>query len=37
MSDWTEGSFRSKWNKASRNRKLIGLSAEETATLYYLK
>jgi len=37
MSDWTEGSFRSKWNKARRNRKLMRLSAEETATLYYLK
>jgi len=37
MSDWTEGSFRSKWNKASRGRKLKGLSAEETTTLYYLK
>ncbi|HEV8515819.1 MAG TPA: DNA topoisomerase IB [Cyclobacteriaceae bacterium] len=37
LSDWTEGSFRSKWSKASRNRKLKGLSSEETTTLYYLK
>jgi DNA topoisomerase-1 len=37
LSDWTEGSFRSKWNKASRNKKLTGLSKEETAALQYLK
>lgn len=37
LSDWTEGSFRGKWNKASRNRTLNGLSKEETATLHYLK
>jgi len=37
LSDWAEGSFRSKWSKASRNRKLKGLSSEETTTLYYLK
>ncbi len=37
LSDWTEGSFRSKWNRASRNRKQRGLSSEETATLHYLK
>ena len=36
LSDWTDGSFRSKWNKASRGRKLNGLSKEETATLQYL-
>ena len=36
LTDWTEGSFRSKWNKASRGRKLNGLSKEETATLQYL-
>lgn len=37
LSDWTEGSFRSKWNKASRNRKHTGLSKEETITYNYLK
>ena len=37
LSDWTTGSFRSKWNKARRNRKLRGLSAEETTTLHYLE
>lgn len=37
LSDWAKGSFRSKWNKASRNRKLNGLSKEETATLNYLQ
>lgn len=37
MTDWSEGSFRAKWNKASRNRKLSGLSSEETATFHYLK
>lgn len=37
LTDWLEGSFRSKWNKASRVRKLSGLSKEETATLQYLR
>lgn len=37
LSDWANGSFRSKWNKASRGRKLKGLSKEETATFQYLK
>lgn len=37
LSDWTEGSFRSKWNKASREGKIKGLSKEETVTLRYLK
>ncbi len=37
MSDWTEGNFRSKWNRANRSPKLKGLSKEETATLHYLK
>lgn len=36
LSDWTEGSFRSKWNKASSGRKVKGLSQEETTTLQYL-
>lgn len=36
LSDWTEGSFRSKWNDASKGRKLYGLSKEETTTLMYL-
>jgi len=37
LSDWTAGSFRSKWNKANRGPKLKGLSMEETATFQYLK
>jgi DNA topoisomerase-1 len=36
LSDWAEGSFRTKWNKASRSRKGQGLSKEETTTLNYL-
>lgn len=36
LSDWASGTFRSKWNRASRTRKLSGLSKEETATLAYL-
>ena len=36
LSDWTEGSFRSKWNGASRSRKMKGLSKEETVTFGYL-
>jgi DNA topoisomerase-1 len=36
LADWMEGKFRMKWNKARRNRKLTGLSKEETTTLYYL-
>jgi DNA topoisomerase-1 len=37
LSDWADGSFRTKWNKASRSRKMNGLSKEETITLQYLK
>jgi DNA topoisomerase I len=37
LSDWTNGKFRSKWSRASRGRKVNGLSKEETATLQYLK
>jgi DNA topoisomerase-1 len=36
LADWDDGRFRRKWNKASENRKVRGLSREETATLYYL-
>jgi DNA topoisomerase I len=36
LADWATGSFRSKWNKASRARKLKELSKEETTTLNYL-
>lgn len=36
LSDWASGSFRSKWNKASKGRKHRGLSKEETITLNYL-
>lgn len=37
LSDWTDGKFRSKWNRASRGRKMSGLSKEETVTFLYLK
>lgn len=37
LRDWAEGSFRPKWNKAIRARKMKGLSREETATFAYLK
>lgn len=37
LSDWSEGKFRSKWNRASKARKVNGLSKEETTTLFYLK
>lgn len=37
LSDWAEGSFRSKWNKASRGRKVMGLTKEESITLFYLR
>lgn len=36
LSDWAVGSFRQKWNKASRSRKMKGLSKDETTTLHYL-
>ncbi len=36
LSDWSEGSFRSKWNKAKHHRKVNGLSKEENTTLQYL-
>lgn len=37
LSDWSTGSFRTKWNKASHGRKVKGLSKEETTTLNYIK
>ena len=36
LADWTEGSFRTKWNKANKGGKVAGLSREETITLFYL-
>jgi len=36
LNDWMGGSFRTKWNRARRARKVKGLSKEETATLQYL-
>ena len=35
LSDWADGSFRTKWNKANRGKQ-NGLSKEETAALHYL-
>jgi DNA topoisomerase-1 len=37
LSDWADGKFRAKWNRATRGRKVSGLSKEETVTLLYLK
>ncbi len=37
QSDWIEGTFREKWNQASKERKLTGLSKDETSTFHYLK
>lgn len=37
LSDWTDGSFRAKWNKSFGTRKVNGLSKEETATLRYIE
>ncbi len=37
LSDWSTGTFRSKWNKASKGNKHRGLTREETVTLNYLK
>lgn len=37
LSDWSEGSFRSKWNKATKGRKVNGLLKEETTAFEYLK
>lgn len=36
ISDWEEGRFRKRWNKASKTKKISGLSKEETATLTYM-
>lgn len=36
LADWENGSFRARWNVASRVRKADGLTKEETATLAYL-
>ena len=36
LSDWAKGSFRTKWNKANRGRKVNGLTKEELTTLNYL-
>lgn len=37
LSDWENGVFRKKWNKALHARKMKGLSKEETTTLFYLQ
>jgi DNA topoisomerase-1 len=34
--DWSEGTFRARWNKASRSAKVKGLTKEEATTLKYL-
>jgi DNA topoisomerase-1 len=37
LADWQEGTFRNKWNRSSRVKKVKGLTKEETITLQYLK
>jgi DNA topoisomerase-1 len=37
LSDWSGGTFKAKWNRASRRQKVTGLSKEESATFHYLK
>jgi DNA topoisomerase I len=36
LSDWQEGKFRNRWNKAEKARKIMMLSKEETAALAYI-
>lgn len=36
LSDWMKGTFRTKWNRANRARKITGLTKAETATVQYL-
>ena len=36
LSDWSDGSFRSRWTKSRRAAKVKGLSKEEATTLKYL-
>lgn len=36
LSDWSKGSFRRKWNKASGGKKVNGLTKEESIALQYL-
>jgi len=36
LSDWSDGSFRARWNKAKRGRKAAGLTKDEATTLRYL-
>jgi DNA topoisomerase-1 len=36
ISDWERGTFRRKWNRSYKKRKLQGLSKEETSILHYL-
>ncbi len=36
LSDWSDGTFRTHWSKATRGSKVSGLSKEEAATLTYL-
>ncbi len=36
ITDWEDGGFRKKWNKARVSKKMKGLSTEETASLVYI-
>ncbi len=37
LTDWANGGFRNKWNKADNGRKMKGLSKEESAVFRYLE
>lgn len=37
LNDWSNGTFRSKWNKASKGNKHRGLTRDETVTFNYLR
>lgn len=37
LSHWSDGSFRTKWNAATKGRKINRLSREESTTLAYIK
>ena len=37
LDDWHEGHFRRKWNSVSNERKVLGLSKDETTILHYIQ
>jgi hypothetical protein len=36
LNDWSTGDFRTKWNSASKGRKTMRLSKEESTALVYI-